>query len=50
MLPPDKIERLPNLLLFSRVGFTDGLKRLANDRVDVELVDLARLYRGEWER
>lgn len=37
----------PRLLLISRAGFTDDARRLAAARVDVELVDLDRLYRGE---
>jgi len=35
------------LLLFSRTGFTAGLAEAARRREDVELVDIARLYRGE---
>jgi hypothetical protein len=47
LLPPDKAEGRPKLLLFSRSGFTWGLLKLAETRDDVELVDLERLYRGE---
>jgi hypothetical protein len=47
LLPEDKVQDAVKLLLFSRNGFTDGLKRLADQRTDVELVDLARLYHGE---
>lgn len=34
------------LLLFARSGFTRGLRHAARSRVDVELIDLERLYRG----
>jgi uncharacterized protein len=34
------------LLLFSRRGFTEGLRREGDVRPDVELVDLDRLYHG----
>lgn len=34
-------------LLFARAGFTVELRRLADRRPDVELVDLHRLYEGE---
>lgn len=34
------------LLLFSRTGFTDELNAATQDRGDVELVDVARLYTG----
>jgi AAA+ ATPase superfamily predicted ATPase len=47
LLPDERVEAQPKLLLFSRNGFTDGLRRLASRRGDVELVDLARMYHGE---
>ncbi|MEO3872628.1 ATP-binding protein [Nonomuraea sp. B12E4] len=47
LLPDDKVDRQPKLLLFARSGFTDDLVALAHGRADVELVDLARLYTGE---
>jgi uncharacterized protein len=34
-------------ILFSRSGFTNDLRRTADSRPDIELVDLARLYMGE---
>jgi hypothetical protein len=34
-------------VLFSRAGFTNPLRRIADRRPDVELVDLARLYAGQ---
>jgi hypothetical protein len=36
----------PKLLLFSRSGFTPGLREEADARPDVELVTLERVYRG----
>ena len=33
-------------VLFSRMGFTNELLRISDQRPDVELVDLARLYAG----
>jgi hypothetical protein len=35
------------LLLFSRAGFTPALRRAADARTDVVLVDVERLYRGD---
>ena len=46
LLPSDRVGALPKLLLFARTGFTGRLAELAETRGDVELVDLARLYRG----
>ena len=40
------LSRATRLLLFSRRGFTAGVRAVAADRGDVELVDLARLYAG----
>jgi uncharacterized protein len=34
-------------VLFSRAGFTSDLRRMADSRPDIELVDLPRLYTGE---
>jgi hypothetical protein len=47
LLPSEKVDGVPKLLLFSRYGFTPAVERLAAARGDVELVDLDRLYRGE---
>ncbi|GAA1277390.1 ATP-binding protein [Sphaerisporangium rubeum] len=47
LIPAAKVAALPKLLLFSRSGFSAGLARLAAERADVELVDLARLYEGD---
>ncbi|GLX00329.1 ATP-binding protein [Microtetraspora sp. NBRC 16547] len=46
LLPAAKVGPLPKLLLFSRSGFTDALRRVADARADIELVDLARMYGG----
>lgn len=46
LVPVDRYETPPRLLLFSRYGFTDGLRRIATTRRDLELVGLDRLYRG----
>jgi AAA+ ATPase superfamily predicted ATPase len=46
LLPADRVASLPKLLLFARSGFTPALTALADSRVDVELVDSARLYTG----
>ncbi|MFF4775315.1 ATP-binding protein [Microtetraspora fusca] len=46
LLPAAKVGPLPKLLLFGRSGFTESLRRVADARVDVELVDLDRLYNG----
>lgn len=47
LVPPDRYEEPPRLLIFSRHGFTRELQRSAAARRDVELVDLGRLYTGE---
>lgn len=44
LLPSDRIDQLPRLLLFSRSGFTPGLR--AHNLDDTELIDLKRLYSG----
>jgi hypothetical protein len=46
LLPPDRVAVPPRLLLFSRAGFTSRLRRTAQARGDVALVDLDRLYHG----
>ncbi len=46
LLPSARVDLPPKLLLFSRSGFTPGLIEEADDRPDVELVTLERLYRG----
>jgi hypothetical protein len=46
LLPPDKVSQEVRLLLFSRTGFTTELRKAARSRVDVELIDLDRLYAG----
>jgi uncharacterized protein len=47
MLPASRIEQLPKLLLFSRMGFTPDLADESVRRPDIELVGLDRLYRGD---
>jgi len=37
---------LPRLLIFGRAGFSPALRRAADGRTDVSLIDLGRLYRG----
>lgn len=44
LLPPDRLDGPPRLLLFARSGFTPALRSTA--RPDVELIDLPRLYAG----
>jgi hypothetical protein len=46
LLPSARVEQPPKLLLFGRGGFSAELAAEAAARPDVELVDLARLYRG----
>lgn len=46
LLPSARVEQPPKLLLFGRGGFSAELTAEAAARPDVELVDLARLYRG----
>lgn len=47
LLPGARVSALPKLLLFARSGFTGELRREADRRADVELVDLHRMYHGE---
>jgi hypothetical protein len=47
LLPADVAPQPPRLLLFSRTGFSEGLRQAAGTAGDVELVDLARLYAGD---
>jgi uncharacterized protein len=47
LLPDHLTPRPPRLLLFSRTGFSAGLRRAAAAADDVELVDLERLYAGD---
>ncbi|MEV4803657.1 ATP-binding protein [Nonomuraea sp. NPDC049421] len=47
LLPDDRVDGPPKLLLFGRAGFTGELVEAARGRRDVELVDLHRLYAGE---
>ena len=47
LLPGNKINGAPKLLLFARNGFTPALAELATGRADIELIDIHRLYRGE---
>ena len=46
LIPDNRVDAPPRLLLFSRSGFTAGLRQAAV-RPDVELVDLMRLYQGD---
>lgn len=46
LVPTDRYEAPPRLLLFSRTGFTAELRAAAAGRRDLELVDLERLYHG----
>lgn len=47
LLPDARLDGPPKLLLFARSGFTGELRSHAEQRTDVELIDLARLYRGD---
>jgi AAA+ ATPase superfamily predicted ATPase len=47
LVPEDRYDSPPRLLLFSRNGFTRELHRTTQTRHDVELIDLERLYQGE---
>lgn len=47
LIPEHLQPATPRLLLFARAGFTAGVRRAAAARRDTELIDLARLYRGE---
>lgn len=44
LLPAEKVDGPPRLLLFSRTGFTSELRAAATRRDDVVLVDVTRLY------
>jgi hypothetical protein len=46
LLPSQRVDRPPKLLLFSRTGFTTGVSDEAAARPDVELVGIDRLYGG----
>jgi len=46
LIPSDRVETPPRLLLFSRSGFTTDPYTAATTRPDVDLIDLARLYQG----
>ncbi|MCP2327172.1 hypothetical protein HDA40_005679 [Hamadaea flava] len=46
LIPADRYEEPPRLLLFARHGFTRELRQSAASRRDVELVDAERLYTG----
>jgi uncharacterized protein len=46
LVPADRSESMPGLLLLSRTGFTRELRRSTASRTDVGLIDLDRLYRG----
>jgi hypothetical protein len=41
--PGMKVAKTPHVLLFSRAGYTDGLRAAADGRDDVTLVDVAAL-------
>jgi len=47
LIPSARTDGPPKLIIFSRSGFTGDLARAADQREDVELVDLHRLYHGE---
>ncbi|HET9897904.1 MAG TPA: ATP-binding protein [Streptosporangiaceae bacterium] len=47
LLPSQRVDQPPKLLIFSRTGFTSGLAAEAAARPDVELVGMDRLYHGE---
>ncbi|MBG6141621.1 AAA family ATPase [Longispora fulva] len=46
LAPSDRVRDLPRILMFSRAGFTKALLKIADDRQDLELVDMTRLYQG----
>lgn len=46
LLPSNRIDRPPRLLLFSRTGFTPDLTDEVTTRPDVDLIGLDRIYRG----
>ncbi|MEU9837310.1 ATP-binding protein [Streptosporangium sp. NPDC048047] len=47
LLPGTRVGSPPKLLLFARSGFTGDLRREADRRGDVELIDLHRMYGGD---
>ncbi len=47
LLPSQRVDQPPKLLVFSRTGFTSGLASEAATRPDIELVGIDRLYHGE---
>ena len=46
LLPNQRVDQPPKLLLFSRTGFTTGVADEAVVRPDVELIGIDRLYGG----
>jgi AAA+ ATPase superfamily predicted ATPase len=46
LLPSQRVDQQPKLLLFSRTGFTSGLTDESAVRPDVELIGIDRLYQG----
>ena len=46
LLPSQRVDQPPKLLIFSRSRFTSGLADEAATRPDVELVGIDRLYHG----
>jgi hypothetical protein len=46
LLPSQRVDQPPKLLLFSRTGFTAGVADEAVARPDVELIGIDRLYSG----
>jgi hypothetical protein len=46
LLPSQRVDQPPKLLLFSRTGFTAGVADEAVVRPDVELIGIDRLYGG----
>ena len=46
LLPSNRIDRQPRLLLFSRAGFTPDLTDEVTTRPDVDLIGRDRIYRG----
>jgi AAA+ ATPase superfamily predicted ATPase len=47
LIPPDQYVTPPRLLLFALSGFSPALRREAQSRADVELIDIERLYVGD---
>jgi hypothetical protein len=46
LLPSQRVDQPPKLLIFSRTSFTSGLTDEAATRPDVELVGIDRVYHG----